>query len=593
MERHYWEWFCLLLCLASSLGQDATTTPDPTANPDAKSAGDEADPEWEYVEFLQKNISAKVERILSVTLAKANEYDGLDQTVEDSLAAVMQIREELLTKIRDLRKDGIAEDGRIRAEEKLSEFRMEVMTILLSLVDEDAAEAVNLKEISRLLLSFKQKLSNEVMRILMLPPPTGTPIVTSDDCEGCQIYTQMIKNLTDVMVCSAEGNCDMEPRMWFMYLISVTDLIDAKIKDLYNQLIATTEDIQRQLFRDLLDTLKLIRDGDGGREGIDEIISKMIEAGDNEKDLKSLISSNLKRIVDDLKRREEDCNEKCSTCNDCLVVKLKGTIDTMKTFDRNIVNSLNGEESEKERVRQQVREEMIEYINENNEIYLRVLKLKAEGKDFDKCDGRWSEWFKGTLKVPMWMLVNTTIFAEYSEIELTIKQSIVLLEEMLTDPEVNECSSAPPRPTPPKNCEWNEYEQTKTYLEKVDKTIQDSLFKEDGNRVGALLGFVELQGMLDNRVKELYEDQTVLHCPNEIPYIKKKYMFTLQECMQDFMETKEEDFKQLTRLRRISCIKKLRTMMEQRMSDLLTFEINQNLMSTPPPSFPTPPPSNY
>ena len=331
-------------------------------------------------------------------MAKANEYDGLDQTVEDSLAAVMQIREELLTKIRDLRKDGIAEDGRIRAEEKLSEFRMEVMTILLSLVDEDAAEAVNLKEISRLLLSFKQKLSNEVMRILMLPPPTGTPIVTSDDCEGCQIYTQMIKNLTDVMVCSAEGNCDMEPRMWFMYLISVTDLIDAKIKDLYNQLIATTEDIQRQLFRDLLDTLKLIRDGDGGREGIDEIISKMIEAGDNEKDLKSLISSNLKRIVDDLKRREEDCNEKCSTCNDCLVVKLKGTIDTMKTFDRNIVNSLNGEESEKERVRQQVREEMIEYINENNEIYLRVLKLKAEGKDFDKCDGRWSEWFKGTLK---------------------------------------------------------------------------------------------------------------------------------------------------------------------------------------------------
>lgn len=600
MERHYWEWFLLLLCLASSLGQNDGdgTDPDPdAATPaDTKSADDDqTDPEWEYVEFLQKNISAKVEKILSVTLAKANEYDGLDQTVEDALSAVMLIREELLTKIKVLRKDGIAEDGRIRAEEKLSEFRMEVMTILLGLVDEDAANAVNLKEISRLLLAFKQKLSNEVMRILMLPPPTGiTTTVTSDDCEGCEIYTKMIKNLTDVMNCSAAGNCDMDPKMWFMYLISVTDLIDAKIKDLYNQLIATTEDIQRQLFRDLLDTLKLIRDGDGGREGIDEIISKMIEAGGDEKDLKSLISSNLKRIVDDLERREKDCNEKCSTCNDCLVIKLKGTIETMKTFDRNIVNSLYGEQSEKERVRQQVREELIEYINENNEIYLRVLTLRAEGNAFDNCDGRWSEWFKKTLKVPMWMLVNTTIFAEYSEIELTIKQSIVLLEEMLTDPEVNECSSAPPRPTPPKNCEWNEYEQTKTYLERVDLTIQESLFKEgEGNRVSALLGFVELQGMLDNRVKTLYEDQTVLHCPNEIPYIKKKYMFTLQECMQDFMETDEDAFKQLTRLRRISCIKKLRTMMEQRMSELLTFEINQNLMSTPPPSFPTPPTSNY
>merc|ERR1711874_562092 len=246
---------------------------------------------------------------------------------------------------------------------------------------------------------------------------------------------------------------------------------------------------------DLLDTLKQIRDGDGGREGIDEIISKMIEAGDNEKELKSLISSNLQRIIDDLERRERDCQKKCSTCNDCLVMKLKQTIEKMKSFDRNIVNSLYGEESEKDRVRQQVREELIEYINEDNEIYLRVLKFKAEGKDTDSCEEMWSGWFKKTLKVPMWMLVNTTIFAEYSEIELTIKQSIVLLEEMLTDPEVNECSKTPPRPTPPKNCEWNEYEQT--------KTNQESLFKEgEGNRVSALLGFVELQGMLDNRVKE-------------------------------------------------------------------------------------------
>lgn len=599
MERHYWEWFLLLLCLTSSLGQDDDpATPDPTAaaDPDTKSADDEADPEWEYVQFLQKNISDKVERILSVTLVGANEFYGLDQTVEDALKDVMSIREELLTQIRVLRKDGIAADGRIRAEEKLSEFRMDVMTILLNLVDEEAANVVNLKDISRLLLAFKQKLSNEVMRILMLPPATGgPPTPTSDDCEGCAIYTDMIKNLTDVLNCTAAGNCDLEPKMWFMYLINVTDSIDARIKVLYNQLIGTTEDIQRQLFRDLLDTLKQIRDGDGGREGIDEIISKMIDAGDDEKDLKSLVSTNLKRIIDDLKRREKDCQEKCSTCNDCLVVKLKGTIEKMKTFDRNIVESLYGEQSEKDRVRQQVREELIEYINENNEIFLRVLKAKAEGKDIDSCEERWSGWFKKTLKVPMWMLVNTTIFAEYSEIELTIKQSIVLLEEMLTDPEVNECSSTPPPPPPPEKCEWSEYEQTKLYLERVDQTIQESLFKNgNSNRVRALLGFVELQGMLDNRVKELYEDQTVLHCPNEIPYIKKKYMITLQECMQDFMETKEDDFKKLTRLRRISCIKKLRTIMEQRMSDLLTFEINQNLMSTPPPSFQTPPPSsNY
>ena len=336
---------------------------------------------------------------MSVTLVSANEFDGLDQTVEDALKDVMEIREDLLSQIRELRKDGVAEDGRIRAGEKLSEFRMDVMTILLSLVDEEAANAENLKEISRLLLAFKQKLSNEVMRILMLPPPTGTTKVpSSDDCEGCEIYTEMKDDLRNITVCSEEDSCELPANMWFMYLISVTDLIDARIKELYNQLIGTTEDIQRQLYRDLLDTLKQIRDGDGGREGIDEIISKMIEAGDDEKDLKSLINSNLKRIIDDIERREEDCNEKCSTCNDCLVIKLKETIEKMKTFDRNIEGSLNGDQSEKERVRQQVREEMIEYINDNNEIYLRVLKAKAGGQDTDSCEERWSGWFKNTLK---------------------------------------------------------------------------------------------------------------------------------------------------------------------------------------------------
>ena len=56
------------------------------------------------------------------------------------------------------------------------------------------------------------------------------------------------------------------------------------------------------------------------------------------------------------------------------------------------------------------------------------------------------------------------------------------------------------------------------------------------------------------------------------------------------MEKDENDFKKLTRLRRISCTKRLRTMMEERMGELLSFEINMNLMSTTPnPTDPTPP----
>ena len=40
----------------------------------------------------------------------------------------------------------------------------------------------------------------------------------------------------------------------------------------------------------------------------------------------------------------------------------------------------------------------------------------------------------------------------------------------------------------------------------------------------ALLGFVDIQGLLDTRVKELYEDETVKSCPNEVTFIKTRYM---------------------------------------------------------------------
>jgi hypothetical protein len=77
----------------------------------------------------------------------------------------MEVREAILARIKAIRKKDESvvicpEQRTIKQEEKLSEFRMEVMTILLSLVDSDAAE--NLKDIGDKLLKFRSLLSNEV-----------------------------------------------------------------------------------------------------------------------------------------------------------------------------------------------------------------------------------------------------------------------------------------------------------------------------------------------------------------------------------------------------------------------------------------------
>merc|ERR1712013_301579 len=101
-------------------------------------------------------------------------------------------------------------------------------------------------------------------------------------------------------------------------------------------------------------------------------------------------------------------------------------------------------------------------------------------------------------------------------------------------------------------CDWEEYEQTKEYLGKIDEIIQDSLFKDSGeeSKLDAILGFVEIQGMLDKRVKKLFEDE--LTCPDEVSVIKKQYMQQLNKCMAQFMNNKLE-FSKMSRIQRISC----------------------------------------
>ena len=93
----------------------------------------------------------------------------------------------------------------------------------------------------------------------------------------------------------------------------------------------------------------------------------------------------------------------------------------------------------------------------------------------------------------MWMLVNTTIFSGVDELEVMVDAMITQLEELLKQ----YCGADEVGPVriigdEGPNCEWEEYQQTKEYLIKVDEIIQESLFKEanDKSKLHAVLGFV-------------------------------------------------------------------------------------------------------
>ena len=123
------------------------------------------------------------------------------------------------------------------------------------------------------------------------------------------------------------------------------------------------------------------------------------------------------------------------------------------------------------------------------------------------------------------MLVQTAIQGEdLNELVIMVGTMKELLQQQLG----NYCDGDDDVVTSQKGegpkCDWQEYEHTKEYTIKLDEIIQDSLYKdpEKDSQLNAILGFVEVQEMIDKRVKSLFEAELV--CPEEVSVVKKKYM---------------------------------------------------------------------
>merc|ERR1712168_224582 len=207
-------WLLLLIFTVAFAQEEPAEGGEPAADTrDADGEGEEkcedCEEAWEYVEFLKVEINEKV----TETLQDFKTSGGADQTVSQTMEQVMEIREAILERIKGIRKgEGvtICPDQNIKQEEKLSEFRMEIMSILLKLVDSTAAD--NLKEISGQLLKFRSAVSNEVMRLLMLPQPTcgEKKKEPQGDCDDCQVLSELAFTLKDLQICASKKDDEEE-----------------------------------------------------------------------------------------------------------------------------------------------------------------------------------------------------------------------------------------------------------------------------------------------------------------------------------------------------------------------------------------------
>ena len=330
-----------------------------------------------------------------------NSLTVLDETVAQTMEQVMEVRENLLKRIKDLRKGEIEidESQNVKQEEMLSEFRMEIMTILLKLVDKDAASVEKLKLISQDLLKFKMTISNEIMRILMLPQngPTPRPVGDCSQCESLKNITEKVGNL---IACAEEeegseaspeasedadavevgsGDSCPPPEMYVMELIAINEDIDETIKSLYNALIATVEDEEREMLRADLD------DNKETREQIDEMIDKLMTEKDPEK-IKKAIKRGLRSVQNKLEGKLSECQlEYCvgtkGGCDSCAADILYDALAKMDEY-KAVFNNTDDDEAKKEFVRG----DMIKFINDYSSMNRDILITKATEGSLEECD---------------------------------------------------------------------------------------------------------------------------------------------------------------------------------------------------------------
>lgn len=223
-----------------------------------------------------------------------------------------------------------------------------------------------------------------------------------------------------------------------------------------------------------------------------------------------------------------------------------------------------------------VRADLIKLINENNDDARTILikKVNLAEEELDSCDQEKIDVFS-VINPPMWQLVNATIVSEIGEIEVMMEAMIDHLGAL----HGLYCGRDPVQPAPAQDgpqCEWEEYQQSILYLEKLDEIIQDSLFKaqEDNDKITAILGFVDIKKMFNQRVKKLFEEE--LRCPDEVRVIQKEFMGQLNTCMAEFLNPNVL-FTEMRRQQRIFCINILRNSIEDRSAKLLQYEVEKSL----------------
>jgi len=535
----------------------------------------------------------------------------LETTVGEAMTQVLSIRDAILERTKKIRTGDesitICPDQDVNQDQFLSTARMEVMTVLLSLIEQDAATPEKLQEIGKQLLSVRTKVNTEITRIIMLRETGIRRSIPTGECD-CGILEDIVDGLNTVIgndkentevieegakedagdgaedaagdaageaagedagaggEAGGEEGGDVSP---VEGLTMTLMMIDQRIEELYNQILTELDEEKRTTAFEELTNLKDIS------LQMNDVIAKMVtedpESEDGKRKIQKLVDRDVKKLRNDVERQvgqcQQDCPSECDSCGSAKIEELKIKLQEYKSII---------EDLEEEEAKENIRNDLLQYLTKANTDMTDLLKQKAESEDgatLEVCGLEQLEVLE-SVKGPMWMMVNVSLY----EAEDALSEMITAIEAALDEMGSKYCTIGPRAPDQPKEdtCDLDEISKARDFITDIDKIISENLFKanDDEARKNAMLGIIELKSSMDDRVRQLYTDTNICH--EEVHEIKNTYTDQLTKCLSEMMNPRV-DFTGKSRAERVQCVKELRITIEDRRGVLLLREVEKSI----------------
>ena len=336
-----------------------------------------------FICILSRN---EIEEMIHRSSTGERKKTNLVVLIEKRLEQVMKIREQILKRIKSIRKKKviICPEQSINQEEMLSQLRVSVMSILLKLVAKNAPTLEHIKEINQDLLNMRERVNVEIMRILMLPQNNPKLLTSNEKCDACTKLEKVRDSVGLILRCAQNKQLAQEdekenkkecidPTLYVTTLIDINDNIDLEIKNLYTSI---NENHNDETHSKSLLFYKTIR------ERIDKLITTLLKGRDVELIKRETIRI-LTKVDSKLKRSLKECQEKCESkvCSSCAAGVIYSTMDQIK----NNIDILNNQK-DFQKAKEMIQKDLINFIDritrECDKIFVKKIKF---GK-IDKCE---------------------------------------------------------------------------------------------------------------------------------------------------------------------------------------------------------------